>query len=176
MPETAINSGYDFSRSKRLLNSRDFQTVFDGAQYKIGHSHLLLAGDTKFPQPPSSGLGYRQKKNVRRAVGRNRIKRVARECFRLNQQQIGPLDIILLARRGIAELDHNQLHRLVKESLRRLSKKVSAEQKKARQRGITLMRQLITAPIRGYQRFYQPSAEAPIVVFTQAALNTPFAP
>ena len=130
MPEPTTNSGYDFSRSKRLLNGRDFQTVFDGSRYKVGHSHLLLLAIPNSHNHPRLGLVI-AKKNVRRAVGRNRIKRVARECFRLNQQQIGSVDIVLLARRGTAELDSSQLHKLVNESLRRLSKKVQSEKARA---------------------------------------------
>jgi ribonuclease P protein component len=41
------------------------------------------------------------KKNVRRAVDRNRIKRVIRESFRHNRQALEGLDIVVLGRRGM---------------------------------------------------------------------------
>lgn len=43
------------------------------------------------------------KKNVRGAVGRNRIKRVVRDTFRRQQQLLMPMDIVFIAHKG---LDH----------------------------------------------------------------------
>ncbi|MGS2723513.1 ribonuclease P protein component [Porticoccus sp. GXU_MW_L64] len=117
-------SGGDFSRIKRLLNAKQFQRVFDGAAYKIGHSHLLLLATPNTLDHPRLGLVV-AKKNVRHAVDRNKVKRIARECFRHKQQTLGSLDIIVLARRGIGELDNNQLHKLFDGSFRRLCKKAA---------------------------------------------------
>ncbi|UTW44631.1 ribonuclease P protein component [bacterium SCSIO 12696] len=124
MPEpTQVNqSGSDFSRSKRLLNGVQFQRVFDGAEFKVGHSHLLLLATPNSLDHPRLGLVV-AKKNVRHAVDRNKVKRVARECFRHSQRLLGSLDIIVLARRGIGELDNRQLHKLFEGSFKRLSKK-----------------------------------------------------
>jgi ribonuclease P protein component len=58
----------------------------------------------------SARLGFAiAKKMLPRAVSRNRVRRVCRESFRLNHEQLGALDIIILARRpaetaGNAEL------------------------------------------------------------------------
>ena len=128
MPEPTL-SGHDFSRSKRLLNGREFQTVFDGSRYKVGHSHLLLLATPNSLDHPRLGLVV-AKKNVRFAVGRNRIKRAARECFRLNQHQLGGIDIVCLSRRGIADLDSAQLNKLMADSFRRLIKKVKQDKQK----------------------------------------------
>ena len=116
----------DFSRAKRLLNGPQFQKVFDGAEFKVGHSHLLLLATPNTLDHPRLGLVV-AKKNVRHAVDRNKVKRIARDCFRHNQQslrsQSGSLDIIVLARRGIGELENSQLHKLFQGSFQRLSKK-----------------------------------------------------
>ncbi|MCV6604235.1 MAG: ribonuclease P protein component [Porticoccaceae bacterium] len=114
----------DFSRAKRLLNGPQFQRVFDGAEFKVGHSHLLLLATPNTLDHPRLGLVV-AKKNVRHAVDRNRVKRIARECFRGSQQTLGGLDIIVLARRGIGELDSSQLHKLFQSSLKRLSRKAT---------------------------------------------------
>lgn len=44
------------------------------------------------------------KKNVARAVDRNRVKRVLRESFRHNQGLLPAVDIVILARSGIGSL------------------------------------------------------------------------
>lgn len=62
------------------------------------------------------------KKNVRRAVDRNKIKRIARESFRHQRADLDNLDIIILARKGLGELDNAALHRLFADMWRRLSK------------------------------------------------------
>src|SRR5690554_7460472 len=62
------------------------------------------------------------KKNLRRAVDRNRLKRLARESIRLQQHQLPALDIVLLARRGVGELDNATLHRQLHGMWRRLAR------------------------------------------------------
>lgn len=45
------------------------------------------------------------KRHVRRAVVRNRIRRQIRESFRLHQEQVAGLDVVVLGRAGIGQLD-----------------------------------------------------------------------
>ena len=44
------------------------------------------------------------KKNISKAVERNRVKRVIRESFRKNKSQIPNLDVVVLIRKGIDAL------------------------------------------------------------------------
>lgn len=122
MPKTDTS----FGRNKRLLNARHYQAVFDNAQFKVGHQHLLLLAVPNTYNHPRLGMVI-AKKAVRHAVGRNRIKRSARETFRMAQAHIGAVDIVLLARKGIAELDSAQLNRLMCDSFHRLERKVKRE-------------------------------------------------
>lgn len=62
------------------------------------------------------------KKNVRRAVDRNRLKRIARESIRLRQHQLPSADIVLLARRGLDKLDNETVHRQLQGMWRRLDR------------------------------------------------------
>lgn len=62
------------------------------------------------------------KKNVRLAVDRNRVKRTIRESFRLTSASLPDLDIVVLARRGLGELDNRTLQQLVNNSWLRLVK------------------------------------------------------
>lgn len=129
MPETSSsdgNSGYGFPRAKRLLNAGEYQTVLDGSRYKVGHSGLLLLATPNSLDHPRLGLVV-AKKNVRRAVDRNKVKRAARQAFRLSQHQIGSVDVVFLARRGIGELDSGQLRKLFADTFARLARKLAKD-------------------------------------------------
>lgn len=60
------------------------------------------------------------KKHVRLAVQRNRIKRLAREVFRQLPDATPPLDVVLLARKGIAELDNQELSTILQQQWQKL--------------------------------------------------------
>jgi len=49
------------------------------------------------------------KKKIPTAVGRNRVRRLARESFRLQNQTLGGIDIIILAQRTAAQASNAQL-------------------------------------------------------------------
>ena len=46
------------------------------------------------------------KKNVKLAVQRNRLKRLIRESFRHNQETLAGWDIVVIARKGLGELEN----------------------------------------------------------------------
>ncbi len=72
---------------------------------------------------PRLGLVF-SKKNVRRAVDRNRLKRLTRESIRLQQHQLPAVDIVVLARRDAVGLDSATLHRQLSGMWRRLERDV----------------------------------------------------
>ncbi len=123
---------YSFGKSLRLLNGPDYKAVFDNALLKISSPQLLMLARPNSLDHPRLGLVI-AKKNVRLAVQRNRAKRAIRECFRLQQQQLPAVDIVVLARRGLDQLDdqplqqmiHGLLLQLQKKALRKLGKHVS---------------------------------------------------
>lgn len=105
---------HSFSKAKRLLNAQDYSRVFDGAEARASHKHLLLLAKTN--QKPGHRLGLViAKKNVRKAVQRNRIKRVAREFFRTLPTHQTSMDVILLARRGMDQLDNAELSTILRQ-------------------------------------------------------------
>jgi len=117
-----------FPRPLRLLSAGDFRYVFDQADLKI-HAKGMLAL-ARFNTCGHARVGLiAGKKNVKLAVQRNRFKRLARESFRLRQEQLPTLDVVILARRGVHELDNATLQRQLHGMWKRLQRDASRHSK-----------------------------------------------
>lgn len=93
---------YRFTRDHRLLTSSDYRRVFDDAEYKVSCRYILMLA---IRHKSLSRLGVVvSKKNISKAVQRNRVKRLVRESFRRTKSQIPNLDVVVLIRRGIEGL------------------------------------------------------------------------
>ena len=90
---------YKFTKECRLLNSSDYGGVFDKAEYKVSCRFILMLA-IKHRNQSRLGLVV-SKKNISKAVERNRVKRAIRESFRKNKSQIPNLDVVVLIRKGI---------------------------------------------------------------------------
>ncbi|MCE8023994.1 MULTISPECIES: ribonuclease P protein component [Halomonadaceae] len=114
-------SGHGFPKQLRLLTAGDYRYVFDHAALKVHGKGLMALACPNGLDHPRLGLVI-SKKNVRRAVDRNCLKRVVRESLRLRQCSLPAVDIVLLARRGASELDKATLHRQLFGMWRRLER------------------------------------------------------
>lgn len=113
-----------FGKARRLLNAKDYSRVFDGSEARASHKNLLLLAKTS--NEPGHRLGLViAKKNVRLAVQRNRIKRAAREFFRTLPDTEPHLDVVLLARRGIGQLDNTELSTILQQQWQKLVRHAS---------------------------------------------------
>jgi ribonuclease P protein component len=90
-----------FSRRVRLTVAAEYQRVFKHCQCKAANRWLTLLATANTLGHPRLGLAI-SRKVARRAVARNRIKRVVRESFRLRQAELGALDIVVLGRSDVA--------------------------------------------------------------------------
>lgn len=117
-----------FPKALRLLKPSDFKPVFDDAPVRSAHPQLLILSRFNQLDLPRLGLVI-AKKNVRLAVERNRVKRIIRETFRMHQNELSGLDAVVLARRGLDNLDNAELHRLLNQQWRRLIKRAKSAQK-----------------------------------------------
>jgi ribonuclease P protein component len=112
-------AGARFGKAKRLLNASDYSRVFNDPDARASHKHVLLLAKTS--ERPEHRLGLViAKKNVRFAVQRNRIKRVAREFFRTMPNTEPPMDVVLLARRGMGQLDNAELSTILQQQWQKL--------------------------------------------------------
>ncbi len=123
---------FSFKREYRLLTARDFSKVFGNAVIRVPHAQFLLLAVPNGLDHPRIGLVL-AKKNLRLAVQRNRVRRLVRESFRVQRQTLPPVDIVILARRGLADKNNaeivgilNQLWQRLHKSFAKNARKVSA--------------------------------------------------
>ena len=102
------NKGFSFPPHYRLRTANDYKTVFTSNPIKSSDKYLTLLAVPNQLTHPRLGLAI-AKKNVKRAVDRNVIKRLARESFRLQQHQLINIDIVVLARRDAAHISSEKL-------------------------------------------------------------------
>lgn len=90
---------FAFKKTQRLLKKVEYDNVFEKAKKIVTNEYIVLYRNNE--------LGYARlglalsKKMIAKAHDRNRIKRLIREGFR--QTQLPGVDLIFLARKGIAK-------------------------------------------------------------------------
>ncbi|MDR3410814.1 MAG: ribonuclease P protein component [Formivibrio sp.] len=99
----------DFSREKRLLTARHFKAVFDSPTGKVPGKNLLLLARENGLGHPRLGLVI-GKKSVKLSVQRNRLKRLMRDSFRQHQDLLADWDIVIVARKGLGDIENPELH------------------------------------------------------------------
>jgi ribonuclease P protein component len=97
-----------FGREKRLLKPRQFKAVFDSPGGKVAGRNVLLLARANGLDHPRLGLVI-GKKSVRLSVERNRLKRQIRETFRQSQDDLAGWDVVVVARKGLGDLDNPEL-------------------------------------------------------------------
>lgn len=88
---------FGFPPQLRLKKPADYKKVFASPVKSSDQYFTLLAIRNDFDHP-RLGLAI-AKKNIKKAVNRNVIKRTVRENFRIQQQRLGSMDIVVLARK-----------------------------------------------------------------------------
>ena len=96
-----------FPRPNRLVTSADFARVFKRAQ-RSGDSFFTILYRHNNLGYPRLGLAI-AKKRVRRAVARNRLKRIIRDSFRHAKKQLLGVDIVIMARGQTEQAENREL-------------------------------------------------------------------
>lgn len=97
----------EFPRRLRLLTASHFHFVFQQPQW-AGMPQITILGRLNTLEHPRVGLTI-AKKHVKQANERNRIKRLTRESFRLHQHFLPTMDFVVIAKKGVADLDNHAL-------------------------------------------------------------------
>lgn len=118
-----------FPRQTRLLNSNDYQRVFNHAHCKSSDQYLTLLAHRNQTDLPRLGLAITKKK-IKTAVDRQRIKRLVRDSFRQHKELLAGLDIVVMGttlaketpNRKILEQLDKHWHRLSEQNRRDIQK------------------------------------------------------
>lgn len=102
---------YHFSSDKKLLTADHYKNVFAKAQRFGNHSFTVLIRQNKL-EHPRLGMAI-SKKSAKRAVDRNRIKRIFRESFRLNQHNLPSVDIIAMSKSNAIKLSNSEMRKQI---------------------------------------------------------------
>lgn len=122
-----------FSKTYRLLSPKDFQQAFSDAE-KFANRHWTLIVSQNDKGYPRLGLAI-SKKQLARAVWRNRIKRIAREAFRLHKTDLNGYDIVVLGRKGVQETDNQTLYNSFLHLIGKIRKQGLKDQQHQKQKG-----------------------------------------
>jgi len=102
---------FHFSRDYKLLTADHYKNVFAKAQRFGNHSFTVLVRKNGLDHP-RLGMAI-SKKNAKRAVDRNRIKRIFRESFRINQHKLPCVDIIAMSKPSALKLDKLEMRKQI---------------------------------------------------------------
>ena len=85
-----------FTKRARLLNAAQFDAVFkQGRRFTAGaFTAVMASNELGFPR---IGFAF-SKKHAPHSVQRNRVRRILRERFRLQQATLAPVDLVLMLR------------------------------------------------------------------------------
>jgi len=98
---------YTLSKKERLKKKKEFKKVFDNQYVGYGKYMVLLYSPNDLSY---SRVGVIASKKVsKRAVDRNRAKRLLKEVFRLNKDLIKKGDYILIGKKNILNINLKKL-------------------------------------------------------------------
>ncbi|MGH8144289.1 MAG: ribonuclease P protein component [Steroidobacteraceae bacterium] len=102
-----------------MRRSSEFKRLYASGQ-RFGNTCFTAVVLANGAGTPRLGLSVAARL-LRRAVERNRVRRLIRESFRIHQHRLPPVDIVVGIRNPVREANSSQL----RESLERLWQKIS---------------------------------------------------
>lgn len=109
---------FTFTRELRLLTPSDFNTVFKNP-LRASSPHITFVAQRNDLGYPRIGFAL-AKKQIKRAHERNRLKRIIRDYFRLNQHQLPAMDMVVMARTSAMSLTSTEIRELLDKLWQRL--------------------------------------------------------
>lgn len=114
-----------FSKRRRLIRPGDFKQVFAKQQFRARDDGLIIIAAANGLNEPRLGLAI-SKKSIPTAVGRNRVKRLARESFRQYRADLPPLDIVVMTRAPAGSANNRHLLKQFHKHWQRLNRQWQA--------------------------------------------------
>lgn len=109
-------NSYEFDKSYRLLNKKDFKYVFENGNRLQSKSFIVVYTKKNDLKPR---IGIVASKKMGNAPQRNKGKRLLREVFRKNKIQAVNMDLVVILKKGC---DQNKYDELEKEFLLTLNR------------------------------------------------------
>ena len=98
---------FRLAKQAKMVKTDDFSSVFN-LRKRIASQHLVIRYKPNEHNRPRLGLIV-GKKTAKLAVGRNYMKRVLRELFRLNQHELPVLDLVIQVQKSFEKAEFMQL-------------------------------------------------------------------
>lgn len=111
---------FELSQSKRLKTPAEFQAVFK-QPFRSKTSQFTVLASPNQREYPRLGLIV-AKRFERKAVHRNRARRLIRESFRHNQVTLAGLDVVVLVRCGLSNQKTQILYERLEQQWQNLAK------------------------------------------------------
>lgn len=102
---------HDFSTSWRIRTTAEFHRVYFGGQRLLGRYYLLYFENNNLGYPRLGVVASR--KSLKKAVMRNRAKRIVKEHFRFQKDRLPSIDIVFIAKSRSEEASKKELHECV---------------------------------------------------------------
>ena len=119
--ESRIAEDRSFRRTARLLRRSDFNRVFRNGKRRARNAAFTLISLASPTGQPRLGVAI-GKRHAKRAVDRNRIKRVVRESFRAVRPQLAGHDVVVVPGRNVTRLSNRELFDLLARAWRQLDR------------------------------------------------------
>ncbi|MFI4847322.1 MAG: ribonuclease P protein component [Candidatus Makana argininalis] len=102
---------FKFQKKFRLTKFNHFSFVFKKPKIYNTIYIKILSKCNKLKNPR---IGFLiSKKQIKMSYERNRIKRLIRENFRINKNYLPYIDIILIIKKKISDLENNDINKLI---------------------------------------------------------------
>ena len=115
---------FKLPRDLKLLTAENYKNVFSKAERFGNYSFTVLARSNDVNHA-RLGLAI-SKKCAKRAVDRNRIKRIFRESFRLNQHKLPSVDIIAMCKPSAIKLTNHEMQEQIEKQWHFMRKKFAS--------------------------------------------------
>lgn len=123
----------DFKLNKKIVKPADYKNIFSNTECKSSDQYFLVLAKKNTLNQSRLGLAI-AKKSIKKAVQRNRIKRLIREFFRkydkINHYSI---DFVVLARKNINLYENAVLSISLESNFKKVIKRLSVVQQKNKQ-------------------------------------------
>lgn len=114
-----------FSKCSRLQDADSYRRVFKRPNRSFDGFFTLLWRCNKLDR---GRLGMAiARKNIRRAVDRNLVKRLVRESYRHQQRRLNGMDIVVICHRGLPLHDKKLLRESLDRHWQRVAKRIRTE-------------------------------------------------